>query len=95
MNGAKTGGAKTPGGAATTAGIALITAPAVTYWPALTDDPDAAPDGAAIAFTSRTVRFVPAGGVRTGIVAVDLHATDHENGPGLKGELCDTLIRFV
>ena len=36
----------------------------------------------------------PAGG-RTGIVAVDLHATDREHGVGLAGELCHTLIRFV
>ena len=33
--------------------------------------------------------------MRTGIVAVDLHATDRENGPALKGELCTTLIQFV
>jgi hypothetical protein len=52
-------------------------------------------DGAAIAFGSRTIRFVPAAGGRTGIVAVDLHATDRENGTGLEGELCNTLIRFV
>ena len=26
---------------------------------------------------------------------VDLHATDREHGPGLTGELCHTLIRFV
>jgi hypothetical protein len=52
-------------------------------------------DGAAIAFGSRTIRFVPAAGGRTGIVAVDLHATDREHGPGLTGELCHTLIRFV
>lgn len=52
-------------------------------------------DGAAIAFSSRTIRFVPAAGGRTGIVAVDLHATDREHGTGLKAELCNTLIRFV
>jgi hypothetical protein len=52
-------------------------------------------DGAAIAFGSRAIRFVPAAGGRTGIVAVDLHATDREHGPGLTGELCHTLIRFV
>jgi len=52
-------------------------------------------DGAAIAFGSRTIRFVPAAGGRTGIVAVDMHATDRENGTGLAGELCHTLIRFV
>ena len=59
------------------------------------EPPVATPDGAAIAFTSRTIRFVPASAGRTGIVAVDLHATDRENGPGRKGELCHTLIRFV
>jgi hypothetical protein len=52
-------------------------------------------DGAEIAFSSRTIRFVPAAGGRTGIVAVDLHATDRADGTGLKGELCNTLIRFV
>ncbi len=52
-------------------------------------------DGAAIAFGRRTIRFVPAAGGRTGIVAVDLHATDREHGPGLEGELCHTLIRLV
>jgi hypothetical protein len=29
------------------------------------------------------------------IVAVDVHATDREHGPGRHGELCNTLIRFV
>jgi hypothetical protein len=57
--------------------------------------PTRTPDGAALAFSSRTVRFVPAAGGRTGIVAVDVHATDREHGPGRKGELCNTLIRFV
>ena len=57
--------------------------------------PAATADGAALAFGSRTVRFVPAAGGRTGIVAVDLHATDREHGVGLAGELCHTLIRFV
>ena len=28
-------------------------------------------------------------------LAVDLHATDRENAPGLNGELCNTLVRFV
>jgi hypothetical protein len=66
-------------------------------WAALIDiePPDETADGAAIAFGSRTIRFVPATGGRTGIVAVDLHATDREHGPGGKGELCNTLIRFV
>ncbi len=52
-------------------------------------------DGAALAFSSRTIRFVPARAGRTGIVAVDVHATDREHGVGLEGELCRTLIRFV
>jgi hypothetical protein len=38
---------------------------------------------------------VTASAGRTGIVAVDLHATDRETEPGRKGELCNTLIRFV
>jgi hypothetical protein len=65
--------------------------------------PAATADGAALAFGSRTVRFVPAAagpeggpaGGRTGLVAVDLHATDREHGVGLAGELCHTVIRFV
>jgi len=57
--------------------------------------PTRTPDGAEIAFASRTVRFVPAAGGRTGIVAVDVHATDREHGAGGQGELCHTLIRFV
>jgi hypothetical protein len=65
--------------------------------------PAATADGAALAFGSRTVRFVPAAGGpaggptggRAGIVAVDLHATNREHGVGLVGELCHTLIRFV
>jgi hypothetical protein len=66
-------------------------------WAALIgiEPPTQTADGAAIAFSSRTIRFVPAAGGRTGIVAVDLHATDREHGTGLKGELCNTLIRFV
>jgi hypothetical protein len=52
-------------------------------------------NGAAIAFGSRAIRFVPAAGGRTGMVAVDLYATDREHGTGLEGELCNTLIRFV
>ena len=94
MNGAKTGGAKTPGGAATTAGTALITAPAVTYWPRYRRPGRRA--GRRRDRLHQPDRQVCARGRRrTGIVAVDLHATDHENGPGLKGELCNTLIRFV
>jgi hypothetical protein len=57
--------------------------------------PAATADGAALAFSSRTVRFVPAVGGRTGIVAVDLHTTDREHGVVRNGELCHTLIRFV
>jgi hypothetical protein len=38
---------------------------------------------------------VPAAGGRTGIVAVDVHATDRQHVAGLEGELCNTLIRFV
>jgi hypothetical protein len=59
------------------------------------DPPVATADGAAIAFSGRPIRFVPAAGGRTGIVAVDVHATDRQNVVGLKGELCNTLIRFV
>jgi len=59
------------------------------------EPPTETADGAAIAFGSRTIRFVPAAGGRTGIVAADMHATDREHGTGLEGELCNTLIRFV
>ena len=59
------------------------------------DPPAATADGAAIAFSSRTIRFVPARSGRTGIVAVDVHATDRAHGVGLTGELCHTQIRFV
>ena len=59
------------------------------------EPPARAADGAAIAFGRRTIRFVAASGGRTGIVAVDLHATDREHGTGRTGELCNTLIRFV
>jgi hypothetical protein len=59
------------------------------------DPPVATQDGAAIAFSTRPIRFVPAQAGRTGIVAVDVHATDRQNGPGQQGELCQTLIRFV
>jgi hypothetical protein len=52
-------------------------------------------DGAEIAFTSRTIRFVPPTAGRTGIVAVDVHATDRTNIAGQQGHLCNTLIRFV
>jgi hypothetical protein len=59
------------------------------------EPPAATADGAALAFGRRTVRFVPARGGRTGIVAVDVHATDREHGPGEQGELCHTMINFV
>ena len=59
------------------------------------DPPVTTADGAAIAFSGRPIRFVPAAGGRTGIVAVDVHATDRQNVAGLKGEFCNTLIRFV
>jgi hypothetical protein len=59
------------------------------------DPPAATADGAELAFGHRTVRFVPARDGRTGIVAVDLHATDRARGPGQQGELCNTVIRFV
>jgi hypothetical protein len=59
------------------------------------DAPVPTTDGAQIEFSSRTIRFVPARGDRTGIVAVDLHATDRANGVGDSAQLCSTLIRFV
>jgi hypothetical protein len=59
------------------------------------EPPTQTADGVTIAFSSRTIRFVPPAGGRTGIVAVDLHATDRAHGTGLAGELCNTLIRFV
>jgi hypothetical protein len=59
------------------------------------DPPVPTADGAAIAFSSRAIRFVPARNGRTGIVAVDVHATDRSRRTGLEGELCHTLIRFV
>ena len=66
-------------------------------WAALIniEPPEQTADGAAIALGSRTIRFVPAAGGRTGIVAADMHATDREHGTGVEGELCNTLIRFV
>ena len=51
--------------------------------------------GAALAFGRRTIRFVPTRGGRTGIVAVDVHATDREQGTGQQGVLCHTMINFV
>ena len=66
-------------------------------WAALIniEPPEQTADGAAITLGSRTIRFVPAAGGRTGIVAADMHATDREHGTGVEGELCNTLIRFV
>src|ERR1700689_3660586 len=51
--------------------------------------------GAEIAFTRRTIRFVPPTAGRTGIVAVDVHAADRAHVAGQQGDLCNTLIRFV
>ena len=59
------------------------------------DPPVATADGATLAFGSRAIRFVPARGGRTGIVAVDVHATDRDHVAGSAGELCHTQIRFV
>jgi hypothetical protein len=59
------------------------------------EPPVATADGAALAFGRRTIRFVPAQGGRTGIVAVDVHATDREHGTGQRGVLCHTMINFV
>ena len=52
------------------------------------------PQGPALMFGRRRIRFVPAAG-RSGIVAVDLHATNRDHVPGQRGVLCNTLIRFV
>jgi hypothetical protein len=59
------------------------------------DPPVSTADGAELAFSRRTIRFVPARDGRTGIVAVDLHATDRANVPRPAGDLCNTSIRFV
>jgi hypothetical protein len=59
------------------------------------DPPAATADGADLAFGHRTIRFVPARDGRTGIVAVDLHATDRDSLAGSAGELCNTQIRFT
>ena len=67
-------------------------------WAALVgiEPPVTTADGAALAFGRRAIRFVSAArGGRTGIVAVDLHATDREHGTRRHGVLCNTLIRFV
>ena len=52
-------------------------------------------DGASLAFGHRTIRFVPARDGRTGIVAVDLYATDRDLTAGSSGTLCNTQIRFT
>jgi hypothetical protein len=57
--------------------------------------PVATADGAALSFGHRTIRLVPARSGRTGIVAVDVHATDREHGIDVSGVLCNTFIRFV
>jgi hypothetical protein len=59
------------------------------------EPPVATADGVALAFGGRTIRFVPARGGRTGIVAVDVHATDREHGTGQQGMLCHTMINFI
>ena len=59
------------------------------------EPPVATADGAALAFGRRTIRFVPARGGRTGIVAVDVHATDREHGTRQQGMLCHTMINFT
>jgi hypothetical protein len=63
--------------------------------PPVTANGAATAPGAALAFGRRTIRFVPARDGRTGIVAVDVHATDRDHVPGSSGNLCNTLIRFV
>ncbi|HEU5385989.1 MAG TPA: hypothetical protein VFV73_08820 [Streptosporangiaceae bacterium] len=57
--------------------------------------PAITPNGATLAFGRRTIRFVPAHDGRTGIVAVDVHATDRHHVAGTSGPLCNTQIRFV
>ena len=46
------------------------------------DPPAATADGAELAFGHRIIRFVPARDGRTGIVAVDMHATDRDHVAG-------------
>jgi len=75
--------------ARTWAAIIGIDPPAPPCLPAVTAD------GAALAFGRRTIRFVPAQDGRTGIVAVDLHATDRATVAGTSGQLCHTRIRFA
>jgi hypothetical protein len=59
------------------------------------DPPAVTANGADLAFGHRTIRFVPARDGRTGIVAVDLHATARDHVAGTSGALCNTQIRFV
>lgn len=79
--------------ARTWAAIIGIDPPTPPCSPAVTADGTA--DGAVLAFGRRTIRFVPAHDGRTGIVAVDVHATDRDHVAGSSGNLCNTLIRFV
>jgi hypothetical protein len=63
------------------------------------------PAKAAALFLSSTARRSPSAagrsgscppqGGRTGIVAVDVHATDREQGTGQQGVLCHTMINFI
>ena len=50
---------------------------------------------AAVRSATELLALGPARGGRTGIVAVDVHATDREHGTRRHGVLCNTLIRFV
>jgi hypothetical protein len=78
--------------ARTWAAIIGITPPSP---PSPPSPPAVTADGATLAFGRRTIRFVPARNGRTGIVAVDLHATDRDHVAGPTGDLCHTQIRFV
>lgn len=68
-----------------------------SVWAAIVgiDPPVPSADGAELKFGNAAIRFVPARDGRTGIVAVDLHATDRLKMAGQAGELCQTLVRFV
>jgi hypothetical protein len=81
---------------ATTVGPGAPAAMAQT-WAAIIgiDPPVVTADGAELAFGHRTIRFVPARDGRTGIVAVDMHATDRDHVAGTSGDLCNTQIRFT
>src|SRR5690348_15597987 len=65
--------------ARTWAAIIGIDPPSPPRPPEATAGGAALTDGAALAFGHRTIRFVPARDGRTGIVAVDLHATDRDH----------------